>query len=92
MYRKTKPNFLYNATQRAYNSNEDMENSNGATDDTLKWEEDGVVTNLMDMASTTNYGEHHDVNHVQQEGLRYYVPRPLNQVTIPYAQTQVTTP
>jgi hypothetical protein len=37
MDRKTKPNVLYNATQRAYNSNEDMENSNGAIDDTLEW-------------------------------------------------------
>ncbi len=74
MDRKTKPNVLYNATQRAYNSNEDMENSSGAIDDTLEWQEDGVVTNLIDMASTTYYGEHHDVDHVQQQGLRYYVP------------------
>jgi hypothetical protein len=63
---KTKPNVLYNATQKAYNSIEDMENSDGAIDDTLNWEEDAVVTNLMDMANTTNCGEYHDVNHVQQ--------------------------
>lgn len=66
MDRKTKPNVLYNATQKAYNSIEVMENSDGAIDDTLKWEEDKVVTNLMDMENTNNCEEHHDVNHVQQ--------------------------
>jgi hypothetical protein len=74
--KKIKPNDVYKVTSKAYSLNQDMGNLNGATNDSLEWEEDGIVTSLMNMVNTTKHGG----------TTRSYVPQPTNQVTIQEAQ------
>lgn len=54
--KKIKPNDVYKVTSKAYSLNQDMGNLNGATNDSLEWEEDGIVTSLMNMVNTTKHG------------------------------------
>jgi hypothetical protein len=57
--KKTKPNDVYKIASKACSLNQDMRNLNGETNESLKWEEDGIVTSVVNMVNTTKHrGEH----------------------------------
>lgn len=46
---------VYKVTSKAYSLNQDMGNLNGAANDSLEWEEDGIVTSLMNMVNAIKH-------------------------------------